>query len=227
MIIFDQLRISDDGKRMYINLHVNSADYFDDVYLKSITIVTADTVLEAYGDGIDPMTVSSDYIYHYDFDSNLKEAAFVLNSGSFDAAFTGVGTTATASKAFSGTTLSNTLFCVYVECELADGTTMDSCTPCTLDETLTLGVVFDDNVLYQRVMNYTKELIDNCGNPSKAFIDFILLWNAFKASVETEHFIDAVTFYNMLFGKADVNTPYGSASSINLFNRTKPCGCHG
>lgn len=31
MVIFDQLRISDDGKRMYINAHVNKADYFNDI----------------------------------------------------------------------------------------------------------------------------------------------------------------------------------------------------
>ena len=34
MILFDQLRISDDGKRLYINAHVNKADYFANVYIQ-------------------------------------------------------------------------------------------------------------------------------------------------------------------------------------------------
>lgn len=46
MILFDQLRISDDGKRLYINAHVNKADYFANVYIDSIVIMTADKVSE-------------------------------------------------------------------------------------------------------------------------------------------------------------------------------------
>ena len=33
MILFDQLRISDDGQRLYINAHVNKADYFKNLRL--------------------------------------------------------------------------------------------------------------------------------------------------------------------------------------------------
>ena len=45
-VVFDQLRISDDGKRMYIDVHVNKADYFDNIYLDELTIMTADKVSE-------------------------------------------------------------------------------------------------------------------------------------------------------------------------------------
>ena len=58
MVLFDQLRISDDGKRMYINLHVNKADYFDGIYLDEMVIVPADKVLET-----SPALPSEDYIY--------------------------------------------------------------------------------------------------------------------------------------------------------------------
>ena len=36
MIIFDQLRLSDDGSQMFIDVHVNKAEYFKDIYLESI-----------------------------------------------------------------------------------------------------------------------------------------------------------------------------------------------
>ena len=77
-------------------------------------------------------------------------------------------------------------------------------------------LTFDENILYQRVMDYTKQLADDCNMPN-GFIDFILRWNAFKASVETEHYIPAIKFYKMLFDDY-------SGTGRGTF---KPCGCHG
>ena len=58
MVIYDQLRISDDGQSMFINAHVNSATYFKDVYLKKITICTEDQVNE-----LNPYSYGDDFIY--------------------------------------------------------------------------------------------------------------------------------------------------------------------
>lgn len=58
MVIYDQLRISDDGQSMFINAHVNKATYFKDVYLKKITICTEDQVNE-----INPYSYGEDFIY--------------------------------------------------------------------------------------------------------------------------------------------------------------------
>lgn len=193
-VIFDQLRISDDGRRMYINAHVNTAKYFKDIYLDSLTIITADKVLET-----SPTVPSEDFVYRKEFEGNQKEFALVLQPVDFN-------------ESFSGTTMGNSLFFVYVKVK----GTPDPCTPCTLDEEVTLGVTFDEGLLYQKVMQFTKELADDCQIPV-AFTDFILLWNAFKASVETDHFIPAIKYYNMLFDRSN-------GVSVEPF---KPCGCHG
>ena len=58
MIIFDQLRISDDGKSMFINAHVNKAPYFDNVSISKITICTEDQIVEAH-----PWAYGDDFIY--------------------------------------------------------------------------------------------------------------------------------------------------------------------
>jgi hypothetical protein len=194
-VIFDQLRISDDGKRMYINIHVNTASYFDNIYLDSLTIVSADKVSET-----SPTIPSTDYIYQKTFDDNTKEAALVLQPVDFN-------------EQFAGSDFSHDLFFVYVKVK----GTPDPCTPCSLDEEITLGVTFDENLLYQRAMDFTKELTDDCQIPTE-FTDFILLWNAFKASVETEHYVPAIKFWKMLFDQNDNSLP---------INNTKPCGCHG
>lgn len=194
-IIVDQLRISDDGRRMYINVHVNQASYFDNIYLDSITIMTADKVSETA-----PDAPTEDYIYRLDLtDKNYKEAQLVLTANDFN-------------EQYIKSSMSDTLFFVYFKIRGVP----DPCTPCRLDEETTLAVTFDENLLYQKVMQFTKGLTDECQIPV-GFTDFILLWNAFKASVETEHYIPAIRYYNMLFDKSR-----GKTSAY-----TKPCGCYG
>ena len=194
MVIVDQLRISDDGKTMYLNVHVNTAAYFDDIYLDKITIMTADKVSESA-----PELFTDDYVYQYTVDGQQKELALVLQPTDFN-------------ERFSKSNFSSDLFFVYIKCK----GTPDSCTPCRLDEEITLAVTFDENILYQKVMDFTKAFADKCVIPV-GFTDFILLWNAFKASVETEHYASVIKFWNMLFDR------YTGGSSY----RTSNCGCHG
>lgn len=185
MIIFDQLRISDDGKRMYINAHVNKADYFNDIYIDSIVIQTADKVSET-----NPGLPTSNYVYIKKAEENAKELNLVLEASDLSRSWE----SDPKAIAFNKGDMSKTLFFVYVKCKGTPG----SCIPCRLDEETTLGVVFDENVLHQKVMDYTKELVADCSVPT-AFIDFILLWNAFKSAIETEHYIPAIKFFNMMF----------------------------
>lgn len=177
MIVFDQLRISDDGKKMFIDIHVNKADYFENVFLKSITIATADKVPESMS--LSSLT-ESDYIYKKTFEGDLKEASLMLFASDFN-------------ENYGGSDMGNNLFFVWVECKGS----YSECTPCFADEP-TLGVTFDGKLLYQQAMGYTKELADGC-TISDGFIDFILNYSAFKSAVETDHFCDARTFYNQMF----------------------------
>nr|DAG88015.1 MAG TPA: hypothetical protein [Crassvirales sp.] len=204
MIIFDQLRISDDGKRMYINAHVNKADYFNDIYIDSIVIQTADKVSET-----NPGLPTSDYVYIKKAEENAKELNLVLEASDLSRSWE----SDPKAIAFNRGDMSKTLFFVYIKCKGTPG----SCTPCRLDEETTLGVVFDENVLHQRVVDYTKELVADCSVPS-AFIDFILLWNAFKSAIETEHYIPAIKFFNMMFEEVGK-----SCQSRTI----KTCGCNG
>ena len=192
MLIFNQLRLSDDATRLYINVHVNKADYFKDIYLDNIKIMTADKVSET-----NPEVPTEDCIFTHTFGDNIKEVALVLTVNDF--------------LTLKQSDMSRTLFFIYVKCK----GTVGACIPCRLDELTTLGVTFDEKLLYQRVMDYTKSLADDCKIPV-GFTDFILLWNAFKASVETEHYIPAIKFWNQLF---DV----GTIGNITY----KGCVCHG
>jgi hypothetical protein len=197
MIIFDQLKISDNGKEMYINFHVNGADYFQNIYLESLTIMTADQVSET-----DPLTPTADYIYQLEFQEDLKEYNTVLLPTDFN-------------ENFTKSNFSSDLFFVYVKCKDAP---LIGCPPCRMDEMTTLGVTFDEALLHQKVLGYTNELVAECSVP-QGFTDFILLWNAFKSAIETEHYIMAIQYWKMLF-------EMGSNSGGYIGNKSG-CGCHG
>ena len=196
-VIFDQLRISDNGRKMFINVHVNKAGYFDNIYLDSITIMTADKVLET-----NPYQPTDDSIYYKRFDDGMKSADLVLTAQDFN-------------EKYPVNSMGSILFFVYVKVKGVP----DPCTPCSLDDEVTLGVTFDEGLFYQKVMDFTKALADTCQIPV-GFADFILLWNVFKASIETEHYIPAIKYFNLLFG-------IDGAGDGRVLSGTKPCGCHG
>ena len=191
MVIFDRLQISDNGSRLNIDVHVNQADYFNNIYIDKVVIQTQDQVSE-----MDPLTPGDEYIYQFEADGDIKTLHLSLNASTdFESVLN---------------TLSDKLLFVYVICKGVP----DPCTPCRLDEMTTLGVTFDEALLYQKIMQYTRQLADSCEIP-KDFIDLILLWNGFKAAVETEHYIVAIDFWKKLF------------AADSVFTVTKPCGCHG
>lgn len=209
MVLFDQLRISDNGSKMYIDMHINTADYFDDIYLDSITIQTSDKVLESTLSG-EP---TSDYIYKKVFSGNQKEAHLVVDKGTLDAANTGLSTDgSTADTAFNKVNFSDDLYFVYVKVK----GTPDPCTPCELDKEVTIGVTFDETMFYHLVMDYTRELADDCAIP-QGFTDMILLWNAFKAAINTGHYLPAIKFWEKIFN---------NGSNGITTRRVRGCGCH-
>lgn len=105
MILFDQLRISDDGQRLYINAHVNKADYFKNMYIDSVVIMTADKVSETA-----PGTPTSDYIYKKEIEGNVKELDLVLTPLDLTKSWE----TDPKAMAFNRADMSNTLFFVYL-----------------------------------------------------------------------------------------------------------------
>ena len=205
MLIFDQLRISDDGKKVFINFHVNKATYFDAVTLDSITVIPA---ISSKGDiqvsETDCVPPTDNYIYKKVYGEGMKSDDIVLDDIIISEAFNNTDSEgnpihegATAKASYNGS-FSNVLLFVYVKCKIPAGE-LNSCVPCDSDSAMTtLGVTFDENLYYQKVMQFTKELADNC-TVSKGFIDMILLWNGFKAAIETEHYIPAIDFWKKLF----------------------------
>lgn len=203
MIVYDQLRVSDDGSYLYIDAHVSLADCFDGVTIQSLYICLGSQIYETKN--IDPE--SNGYIYKKEY-SDVREIHECISIND-------------ENLIYNKTSFSKDLFFVYVGCN----TVPEGCECFASIGKYVLGVTFDANLLYQRVMDFTKSLADDCHLPV-AFTDFILLWNAFKASVETEHYIPAIKYYDMLFGMDTEGKSYGAYDKTSGMIH-KSCGCHG
>lgn len=210
-IIFDELKISDDSEQLIIKGHVNEISYLENVTLDSITVQTSDQVKES-------LDITKDYIYHATLSGRSFDLA--LDVTAFNNAISNWNPVANppapfnpanpyADTAFSGA-ISDKLFFVYVS---IDPTHVAPDCPCNECKTTTVGTLFDEKKYYDKVLQFTKELRDKCSVPI-GFTDFILLWYTYNAAVKTEHWQDAIKYYNYIF---DLRSPS---------NSSKKCGCH-
>lgn len=205
MVVIEQLRISPDCQKLFIDAHINKASYFEDVMLGNISIDTQDTVLQTF-DG-----PSDTPVFIYPNTSNIDSLNSTDNIDIEQAGLNSKEVHLVIDKNAINADLSKDILYVY----FSTIGIPSSNTPCRLDETHTLGVTFNESTIYNRMMSYTKEIINTCEVP-KGFIDMILQLEAVKVSLETGNYASANKFYNRL-----INTKsYTGTSNIN-------CRCHG
>ena len=98
-------------------------------------------------------------------------------------------------------TFKDNLLFVYVK---TNGTPASD-TPCGMDEETTLGVTLYHYPIYNAMMNSIKELEKNCEVP-KNFINSILRFKAFELAIDTEHYNQAIIYYNKFIKNINLNT---------------------
>lgn len=198
MVIFDQLRISDDGTCLYLDVHVKNVADLENVYIEEIAICRdVDT------ENSSPSEYPEDnYIYKEPF-SNVKNVSRELTIDDFKPFIQ-------TNNLSDITDLSHNLFFIYIKC--TDTAASEAC--CCAYSNPKIGVTFDSGILYNIAMNLTRELADTCSVPSE-FIDFILNFFALKTSINTGNFIPAIRFFNTLLKKKVSSSTF------------KGCGCHG
>ena len=98
-------------------------------------------------------------------------------------------------------TFKDNLLFVYVKTNGAPA----SDTPCGMDEETTLGVTLYHYPIYNAMMNSIKELEKNCEVP-KNFINSILRFKAFELAIDTEHYNQAIIYYNKFIKNVNLNT---------------------
>lgn len=115
------------------------------------------------------------------------------------------------SKDLLGTKLDN-LFFVYIQ---ASGVP-SSDTPCGMDNEYTIGVTLDTCPIYNNILKHIKQLNCECSTP-KDLIDSFLQFKALQIAVETEHYQEAINYFNKFFlGKQDNNLNCGCNGGYSL-----------
>lgn len=216
MIEFNELRVTPDGKKLIIDASVKDLQYYNDVYIDAIIIDTQDTYA-ANGPSTTPIfyyevTTDDETIYSLpecngcgpirteedseicfsDHEDGKKRIRLELDSTAL------------------GVSLCDTLFFVYV---IAKGTPSADI-PCGMDNQTTMGVVANLYPFYRVMVNYMKEVEDEC-EISKNFIDALLRFKALELSIRTGHYAQAVKYWNKFFRGVKSKT-------INT-----GCRCHG
>lgn len=180
MIIFKECKIDKEGKNILLNICVEDLPKYEDVYLESVIIDTEDTFKE---DG-----PSDNPIYKVYLGSKGKSLEEIPGWGIIgnvpnkvkDAKLT------ISCDRLNLTTLKDHIFFIYVTSEGSDEIPYE------------LAVTLDLKDIYNKSMYYIKELDNTCTIP-KCFIDMILRIKAFKLSLKTGNFKEAVKQWKKLF----------------------------
>ena len=172
MVVFNELRLSDDKKKLIIDCGIEGLNVYDGLYINTI-------YLEYYKNIQDSLTPSDKAILVYDHDEDGRDEQLLRICVSEDSLTSDFGT-----KKFEAG-----LFYVIVQCDgpssaLANLGTLS----CGFDNTTDIGVVLDWKLLFDFGMQYIFKLGTSCEfdcSDTTGFDSFSILWNAIKLAVST------------------------------------------
>lgn len=169
MIVFEELRITNDGETLVVKARVRTEIYYDTVYIDKVIIDTEETYKEGFP--------SSTPVFTYTADGNVKSITLAINKAQIIPDF------------------KEHLFFVYV---VTKGNPLPS-VPCGMDNQTTLGVTMYMGNIYNNFMGYIKEMGGgNCQVP-KGLIDQILRFKALTISMDSGQYLQGIDYYNKWF----------------------------
>lgn len=203
MIIFDELRITNDGEYLVIDARVRKEKIYKNVTIKEVWIGTHKNYSENGATGIQiPLTLS---------ETTDPSKRILMRLSSLDI-------NSRPHKEIDEVDLKKDLIYVYIETTPLED--IDNCPslPCDMMSTHNIGVTMYMSNFYNTFMNYIKEIecINNCeGRVPQNLIDFILRYITLTTAIDSKHFIKANELFEKWFsGKYNIN--------IN-----SSCGCNG
>lgn len=151
-----------------IKAGIEDKEFFKNVYVDKIIIDDHETY--------SPVGPSSNAIYTYTVDGNLKEITIEVPNMVVNGGFYGK------------------LLFIYAT---AKGVPL-STTPCGQDETVAMKVAADYCSFYNKIMPHIKELSNTCKIP-RDFIDNYLKFKAIQVAVNTKNFQEACNFWTQFY----------------------------
>jgi len=202
MVLFNELRITEDRKCLIVDCEVDRVDLYSNMYIDSIYI-------EYYKNSpVSGMPSDKAYIL-YENSSSDNTVKSVIRS---------MDIAALKSSDMGIDSFRDGLFYVIVKCDGELGT-VPSGMPCGYDNVTDIAVILDWKSFYERGMNFVSSMFNNCGDKCAVpagFEQFVLLWNALKLAISVCDW-DAV---NMLWDNIIGTGGYGQTNAL-VFG----CGC--
>lgn len=188
MVKFNKLSVFKGGEKLSINVSIEDLPYYSNVYIDSIYIDNQDTYIEK--------GPSDNSALVYIAEENEKSTNIIIDWNN---------------PMLSDISIKEDLLFVYVKIK---GTPAPD-TPCEKDRKFFIGVTYNACTLYDSMMQSIRDVLNDCSIP-KVFIDKFLRFEALEYSIITNHYIEAIKFFNRFFKGKKV-----------LGSTIKDCNCHG
>lgn len=186
MIQFNELRITQDGKNLIIDALVQDISYYADVYIDSIIIDSQNTFVSS--------GASSSPLFKYTYDATTASTLGYVTSLTSGGKLKGIRMTIPYNSLGETSNLDKDLLFVYVTII----GTPSSDTPCNMDLTYELGIVYNTYPFYLRGMNFIKELNSSCELP-KQLIDYMLRQKVLETCIQVGDYTKAVEYWKKFF----------------------------
>lgn len=161
MVIFNDLRISPDGNNLIIDVSISNYAYFKNMYISAIYIDTEETYVQT------GMPSSKAVVLYENQNVTIKEHSDNITP-----------------KRLNLDSFNNHIFYIYVK---IDGVPTPD-TPCSMDKEYTIGVALNWFPIYQKGLKLMKQVISNCCDVPREFIDYVLRLKAFELAIKTSQF---------------------------------------
>ena len=169
MVIFKELRITPDGNNLFIDASIAPYDYFQNMYIVSVSIDTEET-FSPTGRPSEKAVV----VYNNSEEEDIKNISLNLDKDSIRV-----------------DTLSGHIFYIYVQ--IAGTPSID--VPCSMDKEYTIGVALNWFPIYQSSLKVLGDIKENCCSIPKESIDFILKLKSFELLLRTSQYDKANKHY--------------------------------
>ena len=188
MIRFNELKIEDNY--IIIDVQIEEEKYFKDMYIDSIVIDTQDTFI------VNGPSSKAIYTKTFNTDTDVNKEEIIYTQG--------IDKYNRVRIYIDGKNLNvdihKTMFFVYV---IAGGTPAAD-TPCKWDENKALHTLVDTQVLYNNMIQYVKELSNDCSTPDN-FINAILQFNAIDLALKTNQYPLAIDLWKRFYSDVESN----------------------
>lgn len=197
MIQFNELRVSQDGKCLVLDVQIIDDPCYANIYLDTIIIdVLTSNVCQNNGSHTAVYDDNNEDMFYIHFDEDVKHYRKVFDIDGIDPK----------------------MFMINVTARGDIDTEVEGCTSCCYqkDRSVT-GFVYNKYPIYQSIM----PLLNSIGGcePSRELIDKLLQLQAFNLAANTGNFCLALDYWNLFY---DVD-----ANKKDCAKPPKPCGCHG